>query len=124
MMTDTRDIVTVVPNDPFAEKIEAQVHPVVDKVVKEMNEAANSEYIQVTASRVTPSIPANVRNIIYTVGIWAGVVGTIAAPIAAVLTGDAQVAVNSIGAIALALTNFLAKLNLSKTADDLAKQAA
>lgn len=123
-MTDTKDIVTVVPNDPFAEKIEAQVHPVVDKVVKEMNEAANSEYIQVTASRVTPNIPAKVRSIIYDIGIWAGVVGAIAAPIAAVLTGDAQVAVNSVGALALALTNLLAKLNLSKTAEDIAKQTA
>lgn len=108
--------------DPFFDSAELQVPAVLDKVAAELSAAGNSDYVQVTASRVTPHIPANVRNIIYTVGIWAGVVGTVAPIVAAVLTGETATLVTSVGSLALALTNLLAKLNLSQTATDLARQ--
>lgn len=90
-----------------------KANPVVDQIIGEINSAADSKYIQVTVSKVTPKIPSRVRNIIYNVGMWLGFVGIIAAPAAALLTGEAGIAVTSIGALALALTNLLAKLNLS-----------
>ena len=40
------------------------------------------------------------------------------------MTGDAANLTASVGSLALALTNLLAKLNLSKTANDLAKEKA
>lgn len=98
-----------------------QVDPNVQAVIDEVNKAADDPYIQATVSRVTPNIPSKVRNILYTIGVWAGVAGAVAAPIDAVLTGNAAVAVASVGAIALALQSLLAKLNISKTAEDLAK---
>lgn len=99
-----------------------QVNPVVQEVIHEIDRAANAEYVQVTASKVTPHIGSKARNVIYTIGVILGTVGTIAPVIAAVLTDNASVAVASAGALALALTNLLAKLNLSKTAEDIAKQ--
>jgi len=99
-----------------------RVNPVVQEVIKQVDRAANAEYVQVTASHVTPRIGAKARNVIYTVGVWLGVVGTIAPIVAGAVTGEAAIYVASAGALALALTNFLAKLNLSKTADDLAKE--
>ena len=114
--------VSVVLPDPFADVVGPTIDPVVEKVITEMNKAATSDYIQLTASRVTPKFSAKLRNIIYTAGIWAGVVSVIAGPIATALSGDAANMVASIGGLALALTNLLSKLNLSKTAEDLAKE--
>ena len=102
-------------NDP-------KVAPVIEGVIDEIERAADSQYIQVTVSKVTPRISAKVRNAIYNVGIVLGAIGTIAPTIAAFLTGDAQLATVSAGALALALTNLLAKLNLSKTAEDVVKE--
>ena len=99
-----------------------QVIPVVQEVIHEIDRAANAEYVQVTASKVTPRIGAKARNGIYTAGVVLGAIGTIAPVVAGVLTGDASLYVASAGALALALTNFLAKMNLSKTATDIAKQ--
>lgn len=110
--------------DPFADTVESKVAEVLDDVAEEVNTASESEYIQATVSRVTPHIPANVRKVIYTAGIVFGVIGTIAPVVAAVLTGDAQNLVTSAGSLALALTNLLARLNLSKTATDIAKETA
>lgn len=102
-----------------AESLKETVGPIVDDIVDTIKEASESEFVQVTVSRVTPKFPSAVRDAIYTVGIWLGVLGTIATPIAAVLTGDAQFLVSTVGTVSLALTNALAKLNLSKTAKDL-----
>lgn len=98
-----------------------QIDPVVQEVIQEIDRAANAEYVQVTASKVTPKIGAKARNIIYTIGVWLGVVGTVAPIVASVLTGDAANVAASAGGLALALTNLLAKLNLSKTAADIQK---
>lgn len=111
-----------VTRDPFSKAIEAQVNPVVGKVIEEINNAANSEYIQVTASKVTPKIPAKAREIIYNIGIGLGAFATAAPPIIALLTGDAAIIGASAVGISLALTNLLSKLNLSKTATDIAKE--
>lgn len=124
----TVNIVNVTPTevevtrDPFSKAIEAQVNPVVGKVIEEINNAANSEYIQVTASKVTPKIPAKAREIIYNIGIGLGAFATAAPPIIALLTGDAAIIGASAVGISLALTNLLSKLNLSKTATDIAKE--
>lgn len=99
-----------------------QVIPVVQEVIHEIDRAANADYVQVTASKVTPRIGSKARDVIYTTGVILGAVGTIAPIVAGLVTGDAQLYVASAGALALSLTNLLAKLNLSKTADDLAKQ--
>lgn len=98
-----------------------EVPEVVDNVVDEINRAAESEYVQVTVSRVTPRISAKVRNIIYTVGVALGAVGTLGPVVTTLLTGDAAVLGVSAVSIAYALSNLLAKLNLSKTADDVSK---
>lgn len=99
-----------------------QVNPVVQEVIHEIDRAANAEYVQVTASRVTPRFSAKVRNGFYTAGVVAGTIGTIAPVVAALFTGDAAITVASVGALALAINSLLAKLNLSKTAEDIAKQ--
>lgn len=111
------------PTPPTAVKaiVQEKVEPIVEDVVNTINEAGDSQFVQVTLSRVTPKFPAVVRDTIYTVGIWLGVLGTIATPIAAALTGDAQYIAATVGTISLALTNLLAKLNLSKTPTDLIK---
>ena len=104
--------------------VASKISPVIQEVIQEIDRAANAEYVQVTASKVTPKIGSKARNIIYTLGVWLGIAGTIAPIVASVLTGDASVLASSVGGIALSLTNLLAKLNLSKTADDLAKEHA
>lgn len=106
-----------------ATKLSGEVLPVVQEVIHEIDRASNAEYVQVTASKVTPKIGSKARNVIYTLGVWLGGIGAIAPIIAGLVTGDAANYVASAGALALSLTNLLAKLNLSKTADDLAKEA-
>lgn len=96
----------------------ATVDPTVGKVIDVVNQVADDPTVAVTISRVTPSIPFNVRFTLYQIGFYAGLVGAVAAPVAAALTGNAAVAVASIGAIALALQSLLAKLNISKPIED------
>lgn len=103
-------------------QVAPQVNPVVQEVIQEVDRAANAQYVQVTMSKVTPRIGAKARNVIYNIGIVLGAVGTIAPVVASMLTGEAEIAVASAGALALALTNWMAKMNLSKTADDIVKQ--
>lgn len=57
-------------------------------------------------------IPANIRSTIYSVGVLLGAVATIAPAVAALFTGEAQVLAISIGGLALALSNLLAKANV------------
>lgn len=57
-------------------------------------------------------IPAKVRGVIYEIGTWLGFGATIAPALAALLTGEAQSLVFSLGGLALALSNMLAKANL------------
>jgi hypothetical protein len=110
--------------DTAPTSVASKITPVIREVIQEIDRAANAEYVQVTASKVTPKIGSKARNIIYTLGVWLGVAGTVAPFVASVLTGDAANLTASVGSLALALTNLLAKLNLSKTANDLAKEKA
>jgi len=112
----------VVKTDPFTESINAQVDPVVQNVIKTANEVINSEAYQVTASKVTPKIPASVRNVIYNIGFYLGIVATIAPSIIAALTGQAAVVGATVLGIVLVINNALSKANLSKTATDIAKE--
>lgn len=106
-------------------KLDAEnVHDVIEEVADQIDEFADSEFIQVTASQVTPKFPARVRNVIYTVGIYLGFAATAAQLVAGFTTGEAQLYATSAGTLALSLTNLLAKLNLSKTADDLTAEKA
>ena len=57
-------------------------------------------------------IPANVRSTIYSVGVLLGAIGTVAPAVAALLTEDAQMLALSVGGLALALSNLLAKANV------------
>jgi len=104
--------------------VSAQLPPVVQTVVNAIDTIGNDTSFQVTASRVTTRFSARVRNIIYTIGIVMGVAGAALGPIVAVLTGDTQLYAASAVAIALGLSNLLAKLNLSKTATDIASDTA
>jgi len=113
------DVFDTAPNG-----VASKISPVIQEVIQEIDRAANAEYVQVTASKVTPKIGSKARNVIYTFGVWLGVVGVIAPIVASVLTGDAANLAASAGGLALSLTNLLAKLNLSKTATDLAKEKA
>lgn len=101
----------------------AEVNPDVQKVLDVVTGVANDPTVQVTVSKVTPKIGAKARNVLYTVGIALGIVGSVTPIVAAALTGDAAVAAASIAAIALAGNSILAKYNLSKTAEDIAKEA-
>lgn len=103
-----------------ATEIAPTIAPVVQEVIDEVDNFATSEYFQVTASKVTPKFNAKTREVIYNIGIYLGALATIAPVVAGVLQGDAQLFAGSIGGLALSLTNLLAKLNISKTADDLA----
>jgi len=111
-------------SEAAAAAVTIQLPPVVQVVVDEIDRAAESEYVQVTASKVTPKIGAKARDVIYTIGIVLGAIGAAGAPVVAILTGDAQIVAASVVGIALSLTNLLAKLNLSKTAADINKEAA
>jgi len=104
--------------------IMAQLPPVIQTVVAAIDTVGNDTSFQVTASRVTTRFSAKARNIIYTIGIVMGVAGTALGPIVAFLTGDTQLYAASAVAIALGLSNLLAKLNLSKTATDIASDTA
>jgi hypothetical protein len=110
--------------DTTPTSVASAISPVIREVIQEIDRAANAEYVQVTASKVTPKIGSKARNIIYTIGVWLGVVGLVAPIVSSVLTGDAANLAASAGGLALSLTNLLAKLNLSKTANDLAKEKA
>ena len=126
-MTAKKDAENVVPAKPKVARARKEantpsVSPEVQTVIDVANEVLDDPTVQVTVSKVTPKIPAAVRNALYTIGIIAGVAGTVAPIVAAALTGDAQVAIASIGAVALAFNSALAKFNLSKTAEDIAKE--
>lgn len=111
------------PVDPFTEVVESQVNPVVAEVITKVTEVVNSEAYQVTASKVTPKIPAKARAVIYNIGFYLGIVATALPPFVAALTGQWAVIGASALGIVLALNNALSKANLSKTADDIAKEA-
>jgi hypothetical protein len=96
----------------------------VEQVIDTINNLANDTTVQVTVSKVTPKIGAKARNVIYTIGVILGGVGTVGPIVLALLTGNAAVVGASVVGIAYALSNALAKLNLSKTADDIAKETA
>lgn len=100
------------------------IDPTVQTVIDTVEQITDDPNVQVTASKVTPRIGAAARNVLYTIGQYAGIIGAIAPVIAAALTGNAAIAVASVGAVGLALQSTLAKLNLSKTAEDIAKEAA
>lgn len=126
-MTAKKDAENIVPAKPKVTRARKEantpsVSPEVQSVIDVANQVLDNPTVQVTVSKVTSKIPAAARNAIYTIGIIAGVLGTVAPIIAAALTGDTQVAVASIGAVALAFNSALAKFNLSKTAEDIAKE--
>lgn len=102
------------------DKLAESIPVVVEEVAEQINDVADSELVAVAATQVTPKIPAKVRNVIYTLGIYLGVFATVAQVIGGITTGEAQLYLSSAGTLALSLTNLLAKLNLSKTADDIA----
>lgn len=110
------------PVDPFTVAVESQVSPVVAEVLTKVNEVVNSEAYQVTASKVTPGIPASVRNVLYNIGFYLGIVATVAPSIIAALTGNAAVVGATVLGIVLVVNNALSKANLSKTAADIAKE--
>lgn len=98
------------------------VDPTVQKVIDTANAVAADPTVQVTVSKVTPRISAKARNVLYTVGAILGTVGTVGPIIAASLTGNAALTAGSIAALALLGNSLLAKFNLSKTAEDIAKE--
>ena len=104
-----------------ASKVETAAEAI-DDVTQTLNEAADSKFVQVTVSRVTPGIPSKVRNALYTAGIVLGAIATGAGPVVALFTGDAKFLATSVVGLSLALSNLLATLNLSKTETDIAKE--
>lgn len=113
-----------VPTKTFEIVVPPKVDPTVEKIIETANDVFDDPTVQVTISKVTPKIGAKAREIIYNIGFYAGLVGSVAPIIAAALTGDAQIVVASAGALALAFNSWLAKANLSKTAEDIDKAAA
>lgn len=98
------------------------VDPTVRSTIDVIGRVVDDPTVQVTISKVTPRISAKARNVIYNIGFYAGIVGTVAPIIAAALSGNASVAVASVGAVALGFNSWLAKANLSKTAEDIKKE--
>lgn len=109
-----------------AEQIELQtaqeIDPTVEKALETITDVVEDPYVQATISKVTPKIGAKARAIIYNIGFYLGLVGAVAPIVAASLTGNAQIAVATLAAVALAFNSWLAKANLSKTAEDFAKE--
>lgn len=103
-------------------EVKVDVPEVIDAASAVIKGAADNPDVQLAVTKATKGIPARVRSVLYTIGIYLGIVTAVAGPVAAVLTGEAQALVLSIGGLAQALTSALAKLNLSKTADDLAAE--
>lgn len=95
------------------------VDPTVQKVIDVAHQVADDPNVEIAVAKVTPKIPSNVRNVLYTIGVWLGTIGTAGAPIVAALTGNAAVAGASILAAALAANSLLAKFNLSKPVKEL-----
>lgn len=116
--------IAVTATPQAAAAVETQLPPVVEAVVDGIDAIGNDANFQVTASRVTAKFSARTRNILYTLGIVLGTVATAAFPVIAALTGQTQLIAGSAVAIALALSNLLAKANLSKTAADIADDNA
>jgi hypothetical protein len=82
-------------------------------VIEDVTEAVKDlEQVQVPPS-LLQRIPANVRKALYVAGVIVGAIGTIAPAMASLLTGDAQLLVVSVGALALALNSLLARANVS-----------
>ena len=106
------------------ETVKADVPAVIDEVTAVINGAADNPDVVLAVTKVTTGIPARVRSVIYTIGTVLGIIAVVAGPVAAALTGDAQALVISIGGLAQAFTSALAKLNLSKTATDIAFDSA
>lgn len=113
-----------VPTKTFEIVIPPKVDPFVEKIIETANDVFDDPTVQVTISKVTPKIGSRAREVIYEVGFYAGLVGSVAPIVAAALTGNGAIAVATIGAVALAFNSWLAKANLSRTAEDVDKAAA
>ncbi len=81
---------------------------VIDEVIEVVDEVSSVEVPEGLLRR----IPAKARSLIYTVGVLLGVAATVAPAVAALLTGEAQILTMSLGGLALALSNLLAKANV------------
>lgn len=114
----------VVGSVAAANTVTVQLPPVVQTVVDAIDTVGNSTDFQVTASRVTSKFSAKVRNALYTIGIVLGSIAGAAGIVIPILTGNVQLYAASAVGIAYALSNLLAKLNLSKTAADISAEKA
>ncbi len=109
---------------PVAEKkADIPIDPFTKEIIDTVNDVVENTEVQILVGKVTKNISAVWRDRIYTAGIIIGGVGTFATSVAAALTGDAQLLVATIGAVGLALTNTLSKLNLAKTPEEVAATA-
>jgi len=123
--TQTVPVLQVVAQQPIVEKKAATpVDPFVQEILDVVNDTASNPNVQVTVSKVTKRFSAKTRDILYTIGIIAGAVGTFGTAIVASLTGDAALVVGTVASVSLTLQSTLAKFNLSKTADDIAAEVA
>jgi hypothetical protein len=83
------------------------------EVAEAINELADNEAIQAIKSPLLARIPVKIRARIYEAGKWLGLAGAAGLAIAGVLTGDAERYAQSAGLLALSVSNFVAKSNLS-----------
>lgn len=90
-----------------------KVDPEAQKVSDAVTDITSNPDVQGAVDKVKPLIPAKGRGVIYTVGFWVGIVGTVAVSVAGALTGNAALFAADAGTILLSVSNGLARLNLS-----------
>ena len=100
------------------------VTEVVDNITDAINDAAADDAFIAVVQQGTPNIPARVRNVLYTAGVVLGSLGVVVGPFLVLLSGDAKDLATSVVGAGLALSNLLAKANLSRTAQDIEAEKA
>lgn len=77
----------------------------------------SEELVELMGTEVTSKIPSKVRGWIYVAGVVIGLVAAAIPSVASLAEGEPRLLLESTAGLLLALTNLLARLNLSKPVD-------
>jgi hypothetical protein len=96
----------------------AEAAAAIDKAADAIDAFSESdELVELVGTEVTSKIPSKIRGWIYVAGVVLGLVATAIPSIAALTEGDPRLLLDSLPGLLLAMTNALARLNLSKPID-------
>ena len=92
---------------------DSKIPDALEEAAGALDTLAGDERVQEFQKGLLARVPRKVRGVIYEAGKWVGLAGGAALAVAGVLTGDAARYVEAGGLLALAVSNWIAKANLS-----------